>query len=288
MHSNIDLGKMLFESEPFCINVLDVGAIHNPGEEAPYAGLVQDGHARVVGFEPDEAGCARLNESYGPPHRFFPHFVGDGKPAVFYETNWALTGSLYKPNRPLLEKFGNLHEVTTLRAEHPVDTVRLDDIEGLGDIDFIKIDVQGAELSVFRGGPRILREAVVIQTEVEFVELYLGQPLFADVDRALRAAGYQFHTFLGLGSRCFKPVAVDGNLNKGMRQLLWADAIYIKDWMNLESLPEAKLKKMAIILHEIVKSPDLCYFVLSHLDARLGTKYAKQYGDALFRQTARS
>jgi len=35
---------------------------------------------------------------------------------------------------------------------------------------------------------------VLIQTEVEFVELYKGQPMFADVDIFLRASGFQFHT----------------------------------------------------------------------------------------------
>ncbi len=51
------------------------------------------------------------------------------------------------------------------------------DLDGLSDIDLIKIDVQGAELDVFRGGGKALANALMVITEVEFVELYTGQPL---------------------------------------------------------------------------------------------------------------
>ncbi len=127
-----------------------------------------------------------MNREYGSPNRFFPLFVGDGGPAIFHETNWAPTGSLYEPNTRLLEKFQNLAEVVTPVAQHPVDTTRLDDIAEIGDIDFIKIDVQGSELTVLQNAARVLSTAVLIQTEVEFVEIYKGQPMFADVDTSAR------------------------------------------------------------------------------------------------------
>ncbi|NBY67783.1 MAG: hypothetical protein EBQ58_02855 [Betaproteobacteria bacterium] len=51
---------------------------------------------------------------------------------------------------PLLEKFNMLHEMTTPVAQHAVQTKRLDDIPELGDVDFMKLDVQGSELSVLQ------------------------------------------------------------------------------------------------------------------------------------------
>lgn len=83
----------------------------------------------------------------------------------------------------------NLAEVVTPVAVHPVDTTRLDDIAEIGDIDLIKIDVQGSELAVFKNASLALSSALLIQTKVEFVELYRGQPMFADVDSFLRASG---------------------------------------------------------------------------------------------------
>ena len=149
----------------------------------------------------------------------------------------------------LVKLFHNLNELMMLQKKHPVETRRLDDIEGIGDIDYIKIDVQGAEVDVFRGAPKTLAKATLIQTEVEFIELYEGQPLFTDVDRILRAAGFQFHTFLGFGQRCFKPLLANDDPNRGLRQFLWSDALYVRDFLDFQSVPEDKLLKH----HEFVE-----------------------------------
>lgn len=282
--TGFNLADALFGSADWKVRVLDVGASEVEGDQAPYDRLVKAGRAQVVGFEPDTAACERLNAKYGAAHRFLPHFVGDGQPGTFHETTWSLTGSLYRPNRPLLEKFQNLHELVTLVAEHPVHTRRLDDIPEVGDVDFVKIDVQGAELAVFQGGERVLRNAVLVQTEVEFVELYESQPLFGDVDRQLRAYGYQFHTFAGLAGRCFKPIVVGNDTSRTMRQVLWGDAVYVKDWLKFDELADDKLRKLAILLHEVVRSPDLCHLVLQALDARGGGAIAPHYLSALLTQ----
>src|SRR5690348_17025075 len=87
---------------------------------------------------------------------------------------------------------------------------------------------KGQSSQCSRGGD-VLRGATLVQTEVEFVRLYEKQPLFGDIDLALRSLGYQFHTFLGDEGRCFKPIVLNKNLNQRLRQILWADAVYVKD-----------------------------------------------------------
>jgi FkbM family methyltransferase len=221
--------------------------------------------------------CEQLNREYGKPHPFFPLFVGDGGPATFHETNWAPTGSLYPPNSRLLEKFQNLAEVVTPVASHAVNTTRLDDIAEVSDIDFIKIDIQGSELVAFQNASRVLSSAVLIQTEVEFVELYRGQPMFADVDTFLRANGFQFHTLNGFSGRAFKPLVANGDVNSAFRQALWSDAVYARDWMRLEDLSKAKLRNYAILAHDVLRSYDLAHLVLSALDGKTGGRHAADY-----------
>jgi len=257
------------------INILDVGASFL--ETPSYQKLIDSGVGRLFGFEPDAAACARLNEQYGEPHRFFQHFVGDGHPATFHETNWAPTGSLYPANTPLLERFQNLAEVMTPVATHAVNTTRLDDIAELDDADFFKIDVQGSELRIFQNAQRVLSGTLVIQTEVEFVEMYKGQPMFADVDSYLRAQGFQFHTFLGYGTRAFKPFLANGDPNVGFRQLIWADAIYVRDWMQLESLSASKLRNYAVLVQDLLGSCDLVHQVLQALDRKTNVDAAERY-----------
>lgn len=262
--AQFSLSELLPNLSP--VEIVDIGAAYS--EKPVYEPLLAGGRARLTGFEPDRAACAALAQRFGPPHRFFPAFVGSGAKATFHETNWGLTGSLFEPNTPLLEKFQNLAEVVTPKAQWPVDTTRLDDVAGIDAMDFLKIDVQGAELMIFENAPRLMSRCLVVHTEVEFVELYRGQPLFAEVDTCLRRLGFQFHTFAGLAGRPFKPLARDNNPNNPIRQYLWADAIYVRDWMRLDALDGDRLGKYALLAHDVLQSFDLCHLLLRELDRR--------------------
>jgi FkbM family methyltransferase len=269
------------------IEVLDLGALEMAGQAPLYLDLAAAGQVRVTGFEPDLAGCVELNRRFRHPHRFFPKFVGNGKPAKFYETNAPYTGSLFEPNLPLLESFNDLAEVCQVVKVHDVSTARLDDLEDIDDVDYMKLDIQGAELDAFLGGERALQNAVLIHTEVCFVPIYRDAPLFADIDHHLRSRGFWFHTFLGLTSRTWRPMRVGepgnptGGVDRGIQQRLWSDAIYMKDPMRLEALPTVKLQKLAVLLHHLYNSYDFAYACLATADARLGTDVAQRYGARL-------
>ena len=264
-----------FINDECTLTIVDVGAAMT--EVPPYQNLIDIKRARLIGFEPDADACRRLNDSYGKPHLFLPYFVGDGRPAIFHETNWGPTGSLFEPNTPLLEKFHYLGELVVPLAQHPVTTKRMDDIVELDDVDFIKIDVQGSELAVFRNASRALADAVLIQTEVAFLEQYKKQPMFSDIDAFLRASGFQFHDLQGIGSRSFKPVMSPNPSYMGFRQRVWADAYYVKDWMTWDTLPPAKLKRLAALLHDLVGSYDLAHLALEAMDRQQGTQLAPGY-----------
>ncbi|MDP1611959.1 MAG: FkbM family methyltransferase [Sulfuritalea sp.] len=275
-----------FLDDECTLTILDIGAaiVDVPS----YQHLVDAKRARLIGFEPDIKECQRLNDSYGPPHQFFPYFIGDGRPAVFHETNWGPTGSLFEPNTPLLQMFHRLGELVVPVAQHPVNTTRLDDIAEVAGADFIKIDCQGSELAVFQNASRVLADAVLIQTEVSFVEIYKGQPMFSDVDAYLRRNGFQFHDIVGIGDRPFKPLLNPHNpspnpMLRTFHQRLWADVYYVKDWLHLDSLPAPKLRKMAALLHDIVGSYDLAYLALRAMDNQLGTDIAGRYLNRLQR-----
>jgi len=264
-----------FFSEDFTITVLDVGAALT--ERPPYQSLVEAGRAKIIGFEPDVNACDELNKVYGDPHRFFPFFVGNGETVTFHQTNYGPTSSLYEPNTPLLEKFQNLAELVTPQAKHQVSTKRIDDIEEIKDVDFVKIDVQGSELTVLQNALQALSGTLLVQTEVEFVALYKDQPLFGDVDVFLRKNGFQFHTFNMFAKRAFKPMIFNKNINEGLRQVLWGDALYVRDWMHLEDLDTLKLAKFAVLAHDVLHSFDLVHLVLSAYDQKVGGDLAESY-----------
>lgn len=249
------------------IHVVDVGA-HSYGEEKDaYAPLLAKAPVRVLGFEPVAEGLARLKAMYGSTRTFLPHVVGDGSRGTFRVCADTGTSSLYEPNTPLLECFQDLPARCRVVARQEVQTVRLDDVEEVHGADYLKLDVQGGEGDVLRGAPRLLEQIVAVHTEVEFLPLYQDQPLFTDIDQLLRAHGFLFHRFAGAAGRAFQPVLVNNDPTQGISQWLWADAVYVKSFLELDRLPAAKLLKLAVILHELYQSYDLCALVLRHFDA---------------------
>jgi len=257
------------------IHVLDIGAAFV--EEPPYQSLLKAGRATITAFEPDDQARARLLEIYGDEHRILPNFVGTGEARNFHQLNWPITSSLLPPNTPLLLKFQMLEEVMQPVGQRLVETVRLDDLHEIQDVDFIKIDVQGGELDVLSHAGRLLPDVLLIQVEVEFVTLYRNQPLFADVDRFLRSAGFQFHTFHSLSGRAFKPMIPEAGACSPFRQLLWSDALYVADWMKLDRLDDRRLRRYAVLAHDVLRSYDLAHLILSELDRRTGELMADLY-----------
>jgi FkbM family methyltransferase len=65
--------------------------------------------------------------------------------------------------------------------------------------DFLSLDTQGSEADILDGARRTIDEnTVAIVSEVEFQELYEGQPLFHDVAARLEEFGFVFARFLNL------------------------------------------------------------------------------------------
>ncbi|HEX2978575.1 MAG TPA: FkbM family methyltransferase [Candidatus Babeliales bacterium] len=89
------------------------------------------------------------------------------------------------------------HTVLTPQLSFPtqisVKTTTLDTWaaqNGITHVDFLWLDMQGYEMNMLKGSPKILKTVKAILTEVEFIEAYLGQYLFADIKKFLEAEGF--------------------------------------------------------------------------------------------------
>ena len=49
-----------------------------------------------------------------------------------------------------------------------------------------------------------------------------------------------------------------------IRQFLWGDAVYVKDFTRLGDLTPEQLLKLAAIVHDVYGSPDLAALALQH------------------------
>jgi FkbM family methyltransferase len=276
-------GLALEREEGLTFTILEVGAVPLDSGPEPFHRLVDwIPGSRILAFEVDQQLCQTLNATAHPSVRFFPTALGRSEEIrQFYVTEHPMCSSLYEPNSDLLELYNNL-EVARLRSVQTIETTSLDQFahrHAIGPVDFVKIDIQGAELEVFKGGKATLEDAVAVICEVEFIPLYRNQPLFGDVCAWMSANGFMFHKFLGLAGRTLSPVVIgkDPNLPS---QVMWADAVFIKDVLTIPALTPTKLLKLGLLAH-IYDSPDLTYHCLRHYDERQGSECARRYLELL-------
>jgi len=265
---------------PCNIKIVDIGA--NPIDgPTPYASLLAGGGTQVVGFEPNLDALAKLNAQKGPHETYLPHAVGDGARHTLRHCRLPGMTSLLEPNREVLALFAGFLEWGEVVRRDELQTVRLDDVPETADLDLLKIDIQGAELMVFQNAIERLKNAVVIHTEVEFLPMYIGQPLFAEVDAFLRTQGFMLHKFAPLVTRDLSPILLGNDPYTGHSQVLWADAIFVRDLTRLDALADDQLLRMAVILYDCYRSHDLVLHLLREHDKRTGKGYGKVFFDML-------
>ena len=258
------------------IDIVDIGANLVDGE-APYKPLLDSGLAHVYGFEPNPDALARLNAIKGQNETYFSNAVYDGAQQELRVCESQGMTSLLEPNINLLSYFHGFPEWGKVVERISIPTVRLDDFSEIKNLDYLKIDIQGGELEVFRNGTNRLKECLVIQTEVEFLPMYEGQPLFSEVELYLRELGFTFHKFFPLVSRIVQPMLVNNNIYSELSQATYADAIFIKDFTKFDQLDPEQLKKISLILNDIYVSFDIALRALMVCDAKNKSNYAEQY-----------
>jgi len=244
--------------------VVDIGASPIDGVP-PYKGLLDAGLCHVTGFEPQPEQLARLQQTQGPNETYLPYVVGDGGEHSLQLCRSVGFTSLLEPDPASLALLEYYQPLGQVLARERVQTRRLDDIDEIEGIDFLKIDIQGGELAVFQHGRSKLAQAVFVQTEVSFVTLYKDQPAWGEVDLELRAQGFMPHCFANIKRWPITPALIDGDPAKPLNQLLEADVVYIRDVRKMESLSDEQLRNMAIIAHVCYGSRDLSLRCLTAL-----------------------
>jgi FkbM family methyltransferase len=220
------VGRMLGGARMLIIDVGARGGLHERWR--PYADLVD-----MIGFEADAAECERLTRSdrTGGHVRFLPYALGDSEGRrTFYVCAEPRCSGLYPPNERFVASFAPaIAQAMKLVRQLEFDVVPLDTIaakEGLTPAG-LKIDVQGAEVDVLRGGIETLRGTKIVELEVEFNPQYLGQPLFSEVDRYMREQGF---ALLGL-RRTFwrRREAISAAHSPAGGQIVHGDALYFNE-----------------------------------------------------------
>lgn len=247
--------------------IVDIGA--NPINPAPYDAALQEGLIQVYGFEPQAVAFEKLSQTPQKNRTVFPYAVGDGTQRSLQICKGSGFTSLLEPNPAFPAYTGHWAPRMEVTERLLVDTKRLDDIPDLGEVDLVKIDIQGGETLVFEHGQKTLANAIAVMTEIAAIPLYKNQPLLDDQMRVLRSAGFDLHTFA-----FFKRMMLAGRYTGSLlprrhaNQLIDGDAIFVRGLLALRDMPSERLKHLAILADTVFASFDLVLKVLEELETR--------------------
>ena len=250
------------------IQIMDVGA--SAIAEVPiYSPLLELGLAHLNAFEGDPRQIDGIKKTYGNHATIYEDFLFDGTVQTLHLAS-ALSGmtSLLKPDQEALKFFNGFDHFGQIERTEQIQTKRLDDIFNLPFIDILKMDIQGAELTVLKNGVDKLRNCLAIQVEVSYICLYENQPSFGDVDVWMRSHGFVPHCFLDIKKWSITPTVFNNNFRIAGNQLLESDIVYVKNPLRFIDLSDTQLVKLATITHLCFKSYDLCVFILLELEKR--------------------
>lgn len=225
----IDIFNIIQKENKFVL--CDIGAM----DGIPKIWKTYEKFLQIIAFEPDDREFTKLisNENL----QNLNYALAETKKNIdYYITAAHGKSSNLQPNNDLLSKYPCYQDYEVQR-KITLDSCKVTSLDLLRqenlipEIDFIKIDTQGSELSILKGGSNnILVNLLGIQVEVEFLPLYKEQPLFRDVDALLAANHFQLIDL----KRYYWKRRESLNTN-GKGEIIFGDALY---FMNLEKFNE--------------------------------------------------
>jgi FkbM family methyltransferase len=180
-----------------------------------------------------------------------PFFItqGPGACTLMGESRQEITKHMYLdyPDYRRQMSFYDLHSKVLKTVD--VECKRLDDlIQGDTVVDFLKLDVEGAELNCLKGAQKLLSSKKVLFVYTEFVafEYYDTHCLFGDIHRYLADNGFRLlHVDLGHSDYCRNPIELPAHAD---RRLLHAGDAYFCLDPDRNSLSALNKVRLAIIL----------------------------------------
>jgi len=221
-----------------------------------------------IGFEPDQRSYDELLEKKNTCHSYKIYNTALWSENLNLPINLLkkpLVSSFYEPNIDIIKNFPdkerfNLVETKTYSAK------KIDDLE-IENTDFMKLDVQGGELEIIKGGNLSLEKCIGLEIEVEFVKLYKEQPLFGDISNYLDEKGFIFIDFTSLARW-------ERHQYKSYGQLIFGDALFLRP-------PEIFSKNNNIDLNYLKKYIAICFLYKRFDLINDAISYCNQYRSCL-------
>lgn len=199
---------------------------------------------QLIGMDADEQEVQSLNNA-NKGDEFIPKVLGaENGYSEMYITQDPACSSLYPPDEKLIRNRPSMYVTSLVSTEKVMITTfdRWAQTKHIPKIDFMKLDVQGAELDVLKGSESTLQTVRMLEVEVQFNPLYQGVPLFGDVDGFLRKRGFSLWRIKNLCHYGLSDFSLSLTTDETVKydyftksfkgrngQLYWGDAFYVRE-----------------------------------------------------------
>lgn len=148
----------------------------------------------AVGFEPDPVAHAELAPSGAWRSETFVRAAlgGTAAPAVLNIPEDPAGASFLEHDPAVGRRYG-LDALFRVRERIEIETRTMDDVildSGALAPNLLKLDVEGLELDILRGGPKALKAVVSVKLEAAFLPQRVGQPLAGDLIAFMTGQGF--------------------------------------------------------------------------------------------------
>jgi FkbM family methyltransferase len=247
------IAPLVQDLEPVVIDLGTRGGVDEDFLSAAWA-------STVIGFEPESDEYDSLQKKIVHAWKsvvMVPSAVGaiTGRAELFIPSSEE-GASLLPHNPEMIELFGysNLHETKRTLS---VETLTLDEIAkrfNIPHVDYLKIDVEGAELDILQAAPLILQRCLAIKVETSFLMQRQNQPLTWEVISFLYDKGFWLVDMIDIHRWRRQPVPahpyiVDYVMPYSKGVLAQCDLIFLKDFRKFDNEVDAlRLSVTAVIL----------------------------------------
>ena len=198
------------------MNFIDVGAAN---DLQPRWLNIKD-YINTTLFEPNKNSFLKLQQS--KHNKIYNIGLFEKNELDLNCTKLVTNSSLFHPNEIIINNYHNPERFKLINKEKILLSTLDYELGKYANYDFIKLDVQGAELPILKGGVDTLDNIMGIEIEIEFKEIYKSQPLFSETNSFLEKNNFILIDFINL-------YRWEKDYQRNYGTIMFCDALYLKD-----------------------------------------------------------
>lgn len=257
------------------VMVIDNGARFS--SQKSFSTLMELNTFAVVSFDPLNKLAAKEGLDQTAELQIVPNItLGNGQPVTRYNCLNDSTSATLKPLESTIRSTKANEEENAgpnaILLEHPINSVALDDIDGINRVDWVLLDEFNNNLAIIQHSPTRLKNALLLDINVPFHFTHEGQADFPVLCYLLHDYGFRFFRFQQTLSKTDLPTDIYLE-KKQFSDTKLVQALFLPTDERLEQMEKNDLLKLGFLLHTVYKCKDSAYKMLTYVDEDRAREY---------------